>query len=343
MAFDTAFSLKRKAVLFFMKIGTVEIKGIAALAPMAGVTDRAFRELSAQFGACYVVSEMVSAKGILYENQRTIKLLEQPPLSCPFAVQLFGDDPKIMAQAAKRVLVEGPDIIDINMGCPAPKISSNGCGAALMKDPKRCGKIVRAVKEAVDIPVTVKIRKGWDNSLINAVEVAKICQDAGADAIAVHGRTREEMYAPFADWEIIRQVKRAVDIPVIGNGDVTDEKAAAKLLEDSGCDLLMVGRAALGNPWIFSKINAYMNFDRVFPDPMIAERINVMIRHVQLLCQYKGEKHGMREARKHVGWYLKGLSGAAAFRKEAGNLKTFEELLELSNRIYEKNRNIHAE
>lgn len=313
-----------------MKIGNVEIKGRAVLAPMAGVTDRAFRELCVRFGAAYVVSEMVSSKGLEYQNRKTNDLMTLSPQERPAGIQLFGDDPETMARAAVTAMKFEPDIIDINMGCPAPKVSKNGCGSALMKDPERCGRIVEAVKKAVPVPVTAKMRKGWDSKSVNAVEVAKICADAGANAIIVHGRTREQMYMPTADWEIIAAVKKAVSVPVIGNGDVDSAQAAARMLEQTGCDLVMIGRAALGNPWIFKQVNAYLTDNcQIIPGPGIYERMEIMLKHIRTLCEYKDEPHGMREARKHVGWYLHGLRGAAEFRRRAGLLETYADLVTL--------------
>ena len=316
-----------------MKIGNVNIDGYAALAPMAGVADRAFRELCVDFGAAYVVGEMVSAKGITYNNDKSRELLELSKNERPAAVQLFGYEPDVMAEAAKISMEYSPDIIDINMGCPAPKIACNGSGSALMKNPDLCGKIVEAVKKAVPVPVTVKIRKGWDKNSVNAVEVAKICESAGADAIAVHGRTREQQYMPSADWDIIAQVKRAVKIPVIGNGDVTSAESAAKMFEQTNCDLVMIGRAALGNPWIFSEISRLIGHDRPSLPVSNAEKISVMLRHITKLCEYKGEYNGMREARKHVAWYFKGMPKAASLRKQAGELETFDDLIELCKQI----------
>ncbi len=319
-----------------MKIGNLEIKGYAALAPMAGVADRAFREICVGFGASYAVSEMVSSKGLQYRDKKTAELMELSDAERPAGIQLFGDDPAVMAMAAKAAMEFRPDVIDINMGCPAPKVSCNGSGSALMKTPRLCGEIVAAVKNAVPVPVTAKIRKGWDSASVNAVEVAKICEAAGADAITVHGRTREQMYAPSADWEIIRQVKQAVNIPVIGNGDVISAQTAAQLLEQTGCDLVMVGRAALGNPWIFSQINAYLSDScTVLPPPGIHERMLAMLRHIRLMCDYKGERRAMNEARKHVGWYLKGMKNAAEFRRRAGTLETWEQLEQLSKDVLE--------
>ena len=316
-----------------MKIGNVEINGVAALAPMAGVADRAFRELCVDFGAAYVVGEMVSAKGITYNNDKSLELLEMSDKERPCAIQLFGYEPDVMARAAEISLKFKPDIIDINMGCPAPKIALNGSGSALMKNPDLCGKIVEAVKNAVDVPVTVKIRKGWDNNSVNAVEVAKICEQAGASAVAVHGRTRQQQYMPPADWELIKQVKQAVKIPVIGNGDITNAYLAVKMLEETGCDLVMIGRGALGNPFIFREVNMLTEHERVPLEVSNTERIAVLLKHIQKLCEYKGEVIGMKEARKHAAWYFKGIYGAAYLRKKAGTLNTFDDLTELCKEI----------
>lgn len=316
-----------------MKIGNVKINGKVALAPMAGVADRAFRELCVGFGAAYVVGEMVSAKGISYNNDRSKELMILSKAERPAAIQLFGYEPKVVAEAAVAALVYEPDIIDINMGCPAPKICNNGSGSALLKNPSLCGEIVQAVKKAVPVPVTVKIRKGWDEHSVNAVEVAKICEAAGADAITVHGRTREQQYRPFADWNIIREVKHAVKIPVIGNGDVDSAAAAAKMIEQTDCDMVMIGRAALGNPWIFAEISRWLDHESPSLPVSSAERVSVMLRHIRMLCTYKGEEIGMREARKHVAWYIKGFKGAAALRKESGELRTFDDLIELCKKI----------
>ena len=316
-----------------MKIGNVTINGYAALAPMAGVTDRAFRELCVDFGAAYVVGEMVSSKGLTYGSSKSAELLELSARERPAAVQLFGYEPEVMAKAAEIAIKYEPDIIDINMGCPAPKIAGNGSGSALMKDPELCGRIVRAVCSAVDIPVTVKIRKGWDKNSVNAAEVAAVCESSGAAAITVHGRTREQQYAPPADWNIIREVKRAVKIPVIGNGDIYSAEDAARMLEQTGCDLVMVGRGSLGNPWIFREINSLIGHDRPSLPVSSAERISVLLRHISALCKYKGEKIGMREARKHAAWYFKGMRDAALLRKKAGTLESFDDLVELCKLI----------
>lgn len=318
-----------------MKIGNVEIKGMAALAPMAGVTDRAFRELCVAFGASYVVGEMVSAKGISFNSERSKELMLLSENERPAAVQLFGSEPQTVAAAAVTAMEYKPDIIDINMGCPAPKISGNGAGSALMKNPDLCGEIVEEVCKAVDVPITVKFRKGWDDKSVNAVEVAKICEQAGASAITVHGRTREQFYSGKADLDIIAEVKKAVNIPVIGNGDITNANDAAQMLEKTNCDMVMIGRGALGNPWIFREINAWLNDLRPMFPPSPAEKVTVILRHIQAMCDYKGEEIAMREARKHVGWYMKGFKNAAELRREAGYLKTYEELIELTKKAYE--------
>lgn len=316
-----------------MRIGNVEITGKAALAPMAGVADRAFRKICMDFGAACVVGEMVSAKGFTYGDRKSAELLELDEDIRPAAIQLFGDDPAIMAQAAKQALEYRPDWIDINFGCPAPKIAGNHCGSALMREPELCRQLVQAVKEAVPVPVTAKIRKGYAKDEVNAVEVALACEAGGADAITVHGRTRDQMYAPPVDWDIIRQVKQAVNVPVIGNGDVVDAKSAAALYEQTGCNLIMVGRGALGKPWIFQQIEAYLNHEVILPDPSMAQRMATLMRQVQLTVQYKGEKVALLEARKHTAWYLNGMRGAAQLRREAGTLSSMEDLARLCAKV----------
>lgn len=316
-----------------VKIKDVEIKGYTALAPMAGVADRAFRDLCTSFGASYTVSEMVSSKGISYNSKKSAELMESSDTGNPCGVQIFGDDPKTMANAAEFAMSYNPQIIDINMGCPAPKISGNGSGSALMRNPSLCGEIVKAVSSAVDVPVTVKIRKGWDDDLVNAVEVAKICEANGAAAIAVHGRTRKQYYAPPVDYDIIAEVKKAVSVPVIANGDITSGKKAKEVLEKTNCDMVMIGRGALGNPWIFCEIESYLKDGTVVKPPSAEEKIKIMKKHIEKICEFKTEKFGMREARKHVAWYLKGFRGAASFRNEAGRLSTLSELDDLCDRV----------
>lgn len=323
-----------------MKIGTVEIDGKAVLAPMAGVTDAAFRQICRKMGAACTVTEMISAKAVEYKDKKTAFLADTSRDRPPVFLQLFGDSPDTFALAAERLLEKAkPDGIDLNMGCPVPKIAGHGAGSALMKDPEKCGAIVAAVKRAVSVPVTVKLRAGWDKNSVNAVETAKRCEAAGADAVCVHGRTREQLYQGKADWGVIRQVKQAVKIPVIGNGDVTGAQSACLMLEQTGCDLVMVGRGTLGNPWIFREINAYLTDScRILPTPGAAERVVTIREHIGLMCEIKGEAAGMREARKHVGWYVHGLRGAAELRRRAGQLSTMEDLDRLLEDLYRQNR-----
>ena len=320
-----------------MKIGNLNFSEYACLAPMAGVADRAMREICMDFGASYCIGELTSAKGVAMNDRKSETLLAVSDAERPMGVQIFGFEPKTMAQAAVMSLKNKPDFIDINMGCPAPKVAKNGAGSALMKDPKLAAEIVSAVKNAVDVPVTVKMRAGWDSSSKNAVEVAKRCEDAGADAITVHGRTREQMYKPPADLEIIRDVKRAVSVPVIGNGDIFDANDAAKMLEETQCDYVMVGRGACGAPWIFMQINAYLEETRVVHTPPVSFRMLTLIKQVNKMIDYKGEYIAMREARKHASYYMRGLRGAAAYRRECATLTTMEQLQELCYRICTEN------
>ena len=320
-----------------MKIKDIEFDSIAFLAPMAGVADKAFRELCARFGAAYTVTEMVSAKGLSMGDRKSAELLTLGNDERIAGAQIFGDDPEIMAQAAVKCLEFNPSIIDINMGCPAPKVAMNGGGASLMKNPALAGEIVKAVSEAVSIPVTAKIRKGWDENSINAVEMAQILEKNGTAAITIHGRTRKEMYSGKADLEIIRKVKEAVDIPVIGNGDIVDAQSAAIMLEKTNCDAIMVGRGAMGNPWVFQQINAYLSDCIVIPPPSLTEKLSIMLKHVEKMIEYKGEYTAMREARHHAAYYTKGLRGGAKFRAEMGSLESFEQLQEITFRILKEN------
>lgn len=320
-----------------MKIKDVEFENNVFLAPMAGIADRAFRELCINYGAGYTVSEMVSSKGLTMGYKKSGELLTLGEIENPAGVQIFGDNPEIMAQAAKMCIKYHPNIIDINMGCPAPKIAMNGGGASLMKNPLLAGEIIKAVSKAVDIPVTVKIRKGWDDENITAVELAKIAEKNGAAAITVHGRTRMQMYSGKVDYDIIAKVKKAVDIPVIANGDIVDEQSAAIMFEKTNCDAIMIGRGALGNPWIFRRINAYLNECRVLPDVSINEKMVVMLKHIQKIIEYKGEYTAMREARHHAAYYTKGIRGGAALRKEISTFEHFEQLEELAYKIAKEN------
>lgn len=319
-------------------VGGVRLPSKALLAPMAGVSDRAYRELCMQMGAGYCVSEMVSSKALSFGSKKSEELMEISESERPCGIQIFGDEPSCMADAARHAMENKPDIIDINMGCPAPKISGNGSGSALMKDPKLCEEITAAVVEAVSVPVTVKIRKGWDDSMINAVEVAKLCEKAGASAITVHGRTRQQYYKPPVDYDIIREVKQSVGIPVIANGDIDSAKKAKQVLDFTGCDFVMIGRATLGNPWIFTQINSYLK-DPGEPlyYPTLEEKLDVMVSHIAKMVEYKGEYLALRQARKLVVGYFKGLRGAAALRNDAGKISTMDDLIILKNKALNSN------
>ena len=309
-----------------LRIGNVTLENTYILGPMAGVTDLPFRLLCKEQGAGLLCMEMVSAKAILYNNKNTETLLEIHPDEQPVSLQFFGSDPQIMSEMAKRVEERPFDIMDINMGCPVPKVVKNGEGSALMKNPKLAHEIISAMVKAIKKPVTVKIRKGFDDNCINAVEMAKIAEDAGAAAIAVHGRTREQYYSGKADWEIIRQVKEAVSIPVIGNGDVTTPEKAEELVQTTGCDGIMIARGAQGNPWIFSEMIGKEKNGVTPPRPDKEAIRNMILRHSKLQIQYRGEFAGMREMRKHVAWYTKGLTD---LRRRVNETETLDELMML--------------
>ena len=309
-----------------VKIGTLETDAFAALAPMAGVADRTFRALCRRWGAAYTVTELISAKAVVLGDKKSHELLAVTDAERPVGIQLFGSDPATLAEAARAAEAHNPVFIDINMGCPAPKVSASGGGALLMKDPVLAAEIVRQTARAVSCPVTVKMRSGWDADSINAVELAQRCEEAGAAAITIHARTRAQMYAPPADWRIIADVKRAVSVPVIGNGDVVDPESAARLYEETGCDFIMVGRAAMGAPWLFSRINAYIGEGRRLPDPPVSQRMLVLLEQARETVADKGERIAMNEMRKHAAWYMRGLRGAAEFRRRSGTLTTLSDL-----------------
>lgn len=320
-----------------MYIGKIKIEKTAALAPMAGVADKTFRELCKDFGAAYTVSEMVSAKGVSMGDRKSEELMTVSEIEHPCAIQIFGNEPETMAQAALTATKMNADIIDINMGCPAPKIIKGGAGSKLMLNPELAGRIIKEVSSAVDIPVTVKIRSGWDNNSINAVQMAEIAEKNGAAAVTVHGRTKEQMYAPPVNVDIIKEVKKAVSIPVIGNGDITDVFSAARMYENTGCDLVMVGRGALGKPWLFQQISAYMKKEVIIPDPPVSQRMLIMLRHIENICNERGMKVGIREARKHALWYTKGLRGSTEYRRQMSTLESIEQLQEIAFRITKDN------
>lgn len=322
-----------------MKIGNIEIKGFAALAPMAGVADRAMREICIEKGAAFCVGELTSSRGVTLGDKKSFSLLSCSEKERPIASQLFGSEPQIMAEAAVKALKFNPDFIDINMGCPAPKVAGNGGGSALMRDPILAEKIVKEVVNAVNIPVTVKMRTGWDSDNINAVELAKRCEAAGAKMLTVHGRTRMQMYAPGIDYETIKNVVKAVKIPVVANGDVRDGKSAKNMYETTGCAFVMVGRAAQGNPFVFEEINAYLKGESYTP-PTLEQRFQTLMRQVELMHKYKDPRNAILEARKHTAWYMQGLKGAAGLRRMCGEINSLEDISLICEKALEQNKKL---
>ncbi len=317
-----------------LTIGGITLPNNIILAPMAGVSDLPFRLLCHEQGAGMVCMEMVSAKAIYYNNKNTDSLMEIHPDEGPVSLQLFGSDPVIISEMAKRIEDRPHTFLDINMGCPVPKVVNNGEGSALMKNPKLVEQILGSLVKATKKPVTVKIRKGFDETCVNAVEIAKIAENCGVAAVAVHGRTREQYYSGKADWNIIAKVKEAVSIPVLGNGDVDSPERAEQMLARTGCDGVLVGRAAQGNPWIFRDIVRYLEDGTLLPKPDNAEKKSVILRHAALQLQYKGEYIGVREMRKHLSWYTVGMPGSARFRREINAMETMEQLVESVERIF---------
>ncbi|MDF2591345.1 MAG: TIM-barrel protein nifR3 family [Clostridia bacterium] len=309
-----------------MKIGNVQLANNVFLAPMAGITDMAYRAICKEFGCGLTYTEMVSAKGLYYKSENTKDLMALAPEEKPAAIQIFGSDPDVLASIAAQVQEAGADIIDINMGCPTPKIVRNGDGSALMQRPELVAEIVKKVTAAVTVPITIKIRKGWDENSINAVEIAQAAEENGAKAVTVHGRTREQFYTGKADWEIIKKVKQALKIPVIGNGDVVSPESAKKMLETTGCDAVMIARGAEGNPWIFKSVIEYLRSGILLPEPSYEEKIEMALYHLEQTILLKGENIGIKEMRKHIAWYIKGLPGSAIIKTEVFKLDKEEDV-----------------
>lgn len=317
----------------YIKIGNVKIEKTAALAPMASVADKAYRTVAKQFGAAYCVGEMASCKGLCYSDKKTAELLSVSETERPMAVQLFGAETEFMSNAVKIAEQYHPDIIDINAGCPMPKIVCGGAGSALLKTPELFGEVVKAAVSATKIPVTVKIRTGWDSTSINAVEIAEIAEQNGAAAITVHGRTKEQLYSGKADWDIIKAVKQSVSIPVIGNGDVCSVEDCVRMYEYTDCDLVMIGRGSYGKPWLFGQIRDFFEGKQPRPEPELDEKLQIMRCHIQMLVDDKGERTGMKEARRQAAWYIKGIEGAASLRNRFGCMNTLSDLDDLIKEI----------
>ena len=317
-----------------MNIGGIELKGRFTLAPMAGVSDFAFRLICAELGAAMVTTEMISAKALVYRDEKTASLLYNPPMPCPLAVQIFGHEPEVMAEAAPMALEgSGADILDINMGCPVGKIVKSGDGSALMRDPELAERIIESVVRAVSVPVTVKFRKGFDGGSVNAVEFARMAQQAGASAIAVHGRTRAQMYSGRADWDIIREVRRAVDIPVIANGDIFTPEDAEHILRYTECELAMIGRGSFGNPWLFMQANAVLDGKPEPELPPLAERIDTAVAQIERLAEVSGERIACLEARHHLPWYLHGVAYSGFYRQQLVHVETLEDIHRLAKEM----------
>ena len=310
-----------------MKIGNVELKNKVFLSPMAGVTDLPFRLICKEQNCGMLYTEMINAKALCYDDKNTQKMLNIEYEEHPVAVQIFGSDPEFMGRAAEIMNAYPNEILDINMGCPAPKVVKNGDGSALMKNPKLTEEVLKSVVKNSTKPVTLKIRKGWDDNSVNAVEIAKIAEASGISALAIHGRTREQYYSGNADWDIIGEIKNAINIPVIGNGDVFSVEDARNMLNKTGCDAIMIGRGAQGNPWIFKRINHYMETGEILPEPTLEEKINTAIKHLNLAVKEHGEYVAVREMRKHIAWYLKGLKGSAKVRDEINKITSYEEVI----------------
>lgn len=319
-----------------MKFGSVETHNNVFLAPMAGITDYPFRMICKEFGVGMMTTEMVSAKGLLYENIKTSELLYIDPKEHPIGAQLFGSDPKILSDMAKKVEETEVDFIDINMGCPAPKITKNGEGSALLKNPELIGEIVHEVAKGLSKPLTIKIRKGFDDEHINAVQVAKIIEQAGASAIALHGRTREQFYSGVADWDIIKEVKKNINIPLIGNGDIRTPEDAKRMMEYTGCDAVLIARAAQGNPWIFKRTVHYLETGELLPEPNFEERVEVILKHAKMLEAYKGQYVGIREMRSHLTNYVRGVHGATELRRLMTSVETYDDIKRLLDECLER-------